>query len=313
MIVPKRLGEKSRIKVVLPASSLRVGAGMTRAFAKGYDLLQKHFVLENSKFWKNDHQTFAASDEERAAELNEAFRSPKYDAIIAGRGGYGCIRMLSQLDFNVIFERPKALIGFSDITIPQLAVYAKTGLASLSGPTVTSLNEDNIRCLLRLLTADSAGLDLIPTANKKRIQVLQPGQAEGILLGGNLSSLMQLIGTGMLPRLDNAIFVFEDISRTVDFIDGSLHHLRLAGLLYKVTGVVIGDISFFSKSLYPSQAKWRKLLTERMFSIFRREIPVIMGVDYGHIDKSITIPIGVRAKLDTEKLSLTLMESATHA
>lgn len=313
MIVPKRLGEKSRIKVVLPASSLRVGAGMSRAFAKGYDLLHKHFVLENSEFWKNDHQTFAASDEERAAELNEAFRSPKYDAIIAGRGGYGCIRVLSLLDFKVIADHPKALIGFSDITIPQLAAYAKTGLASLSGPTVAYLNDENIQCLLRLLTTDSTGLDLIPEANKRRIQVMQPGQAEGVLLGGNLSSLMQLIGTGMLPRLDNAIFFFEDISRTVDFIDGSLHHLRLAGLLYKVTGVVIGDISFFSKSLYPSQAKWRKLLTQRMSSIFRREIPVIMGVDYGHIGKSTTLPIGVRAKLDTEGRSLTLMESVTHA
>ncbi|TFH65480.1 MAG: LD-carboxypeptidase, partial [Candidatus Zixiibacteriota bacterium] len=212
MIVPKRLGEKSRIKVVLPASSLRVGAGITRSFAKGYDLLRKHFVLENSEFWKNDHQTFAASDEERAVELNEAFRSPKYDAIIAGRGGYGCIRVLSLLDFNVIAERPKALIGFSDITIPQMAAYAKTGLASLSRPTVASLNDENIQCLLRLLTTDSTGFDLIPEANKKRIQVMQPGQAEGVLLGGNLSSLMQLIGTGMLPRLDKAIFFFEDIS-----------------------------------------------------------------------------------------------------
>lgn len=312
MIVPKRLGEKSRIKVILPASSLRVGAGMTKDFANGYDLLQKHFVVENSEFWKNDYQTFAASDEERAAELTEAFRSPKYDAIIAGRGGYGCIRILSQVDFNVIFERPKALIGFSDITIPQLAAYAKTGLASFSGPTVTFLNENNMRYLLTLLTAESAGLDLIPVTNKKRIQVLQPGQAEGVLLGGNLSSLMQLIGTGMLPRLDNAIFVFEDISRTVDFIDGSLQHLKLAGLLYKITGVVIGDISFFSKSLYSSQAKWRKVLTQRMSTIFRKEIPVMMGVDYGHVDNSITIPLGVRASLDTEARSLILAESATH-
>ena len=312
MIVPKRLSEKSRIKVILPASSLRLGTGVTRDFAKGYDLLQKHFVLENSEFWKNDYQTFAATDEQRAAELNEAFRSPKYDAIIAGRGGYGCIRILSLLDFNVIFERPKALIGFSDITIPQLAAYAKTGLASFSGPTVTSLNNDSIQCLLRLLIADSAGLDLIPAANKKRIQVLQPGQAEGILLGGNLTSMMQLIGTGMLPRLDNAIFYFEDVSRTVDFIDGSLHHLKLVGLLYKVTGVVIGDISFANGSLFPSQAKWRKLLTQRLSTIFRKEIPVMMGVDYGHVDNSITIPLGVRAALDTETRSLILTESATH-
>jgi muramoyltetrapeptide carboxypeptidase len=313
VIVPKQLDEKSRVKVILPSSSLRATFGFGRAYSRGYSLLQKHFSVENSQYWQTDYQRFAASDEERAAELNEAFRSGKWHAVIAGRGGYGCLRMLPAVDFETIKQRPKLLLGFSDITILQLALYCKIGLVSLSSPVVASLNNDNIQGLLPLLLGDSAGFDLIPPANKKRIEVLQPGKAEGVLLGGNLCSMVQLIGAGYMPRLDNAIFFVEDVNETVDSIDSFLHHLKLAGLLYRITGVVIGDLSFRRKHIFTNQSKWRNLLRQRIASIFRKEIPVIMGVDYGHIGKSITIPIGVRAELDTESLSLTLMESVTHA
>jgi muramoyltetrapeptide carboxypeptidase len=313
VIVPKRLGEKSCIKVVMPSSSLRTTFGFRRAYARGYGLLEKHFSVENSEFWQTDYQRFAATDEERAAEFNEAFRSGKWHGVIAGRGGYGCLRMLPAVDFETIKQRPKLLLGFSDITILQLALYCKTGLVSLSSPVVASLNSDNIQRLLPLLLGDSAGFDLIPSASKKRIEVLQPGKAEGILLGGNLFSMVQLIGAGYMPRLDNAIFFVEDVNETVDSVDSFLHHLKLAGLLYKITGVVIGDLSLRRKHIFTHQSKWRNLLRQRIASIFRKEIPVIAGVDYGHVGNSITIPIGVRAELDTESRSLTLLESVTHA
>jgi muramoyltetrapeptide carboxypeptidase len=313
VIVPKQLDEKSRIKVVLPSSSLRGTLGLGRSYARGYSLLQKYFTVENSQHWQTDYQRFAASDEERAAEFNEAFRSGKWHAVIAGRGGYGCLRMLPAVDFEIVKQRPKLLLGFSDITILQLALYCKIGLVSLSGPVVATLNNDNIQRLLPLLNGDSAGFDLIPPANKKRIEVLQSGNAEGVLLGGNLCSMVQLIGAGYMPRLDNAIFFVEDVNETVDSLDGFFHHLKLAGLLYKVTGVVIGNLSLRRKYVFTSRSKLRTLLRQRIASVFRKEIPVIAGVDYGHIDNSITMPIGVRAELDTESRSLTLVESVTHA
>jgi muramoyltetrapeptide carboxypeptidase len=313
VIVPKQLDDKSRLKVILPASSLRGTFGLGRSYARGYDLLQKYFTVENSQHWQTDHQRFAASDEKRAAEFNEAFRSGKWHAVIAGRGGYGSLRILPAIDFELVKQRPKLLLGFSDITILQLALYCKIGLVSLSSPVVASLSENNIERLLPLLRGDSTGFDLIPLANKKRVEVLQPGKAEGVLLGGNLSSMVQLIGAGYMPRLDNAIFFVEDVNETVDSIDGFLHHLKLAGLLYKITGVVIGDLSLRRKHIFTNQSKWRKLLRQRISSVFRKEIPVIAGVEYGHIGNSITIPIGVRAELDTESRSLTLLESVTHA
>jgi muramoyltetrapeptide carboxypeptidase len=313
VIVPRQLNEESRVKVILPSSSLRATFGFGRAYARGYSLLQKHFSVENSQYWRTDYQRFAATDEERAAEFNEAFRSGKWHAVIAGRGGYGCLRMLAAVDFETIKQRPKLLLGFSDITILQLAMYCKIGLVSLSSPVVASLNNYNIQRLLPLLLGDSAGFDLISPANKRRIEVLQPGKAEGVLLGGNLYSMVQLIGAGYMPRLDNAIFFVEDVNETVDSIDSFLHHLKLAGLLYRITGVIIGDLSLSRKHLFTNQSKWRNLLRQRIASIFRKEIPVISGVDYGHISNSITIPIGVRAELDTESRSLTLLESVTHA
>jgi muramoyltetrapeptide carboxypeptidase len=313
VIVPKQLTEESCIKVILPSSSLRSTFGFSRAYARGYSLLEKHFSMENSQYWRTDYQRFAAPDENRAAEFNEAFRSDKCHAVIAGRGGYGCLRMLPAVDFETIKHHPKLLLGFSDITILQLAIYCKTGIVSLSSPVVASLNDDNIQRLLPLLLGNSVGFDLIPATNKKRIEVLQPGKAEGILLGGNLYSMVQLIGAGFMPRLDNAIFFVEDVNETVDSIDSFLHHLKLAGLLYKITGVVIGDLSLRRKHIFANQSKWRNLLQQRIASIFRKEIPVIMGVDYGHVGNSITIPIGVRAELDTESRSLTLLESVTHA
>jgi muramoyltetrapeptide carboxypeptidase len=313
VIVPRQLDEKSRVKIILPSSSLRATFGLGRAYARGYSLLEKHLTVENSKHWRNDYQRFAATDEERAAEFDEAFRSGKWHAVIAGHGGYGCLRILPAVDFETIRQRPKLLLGFSDTTILQLAIYCRTGMVSLSSPVVASLNNDNIQRLLPLLLGDSAGFDLIPPANKKRVEVLQSGKAEGVLLGGNLYSMVQLIGAGYMPRFDNAIFFVEDVNETVDSIDSFLHHLKLAGLLYRITGVVIGDLSLRRNHLFTNQSKWRNLLRQRIASIFRKEIPVISGVDYGHISKSITMPIGVRAELDTESRSLTLLESVTHA
>jgi len=313
VIVPRQLDDKSRIKVVLPSSSLQATLGFRRAYLRGYRLLQQHFEVEGSSYWQSEHLCMAASDEERAAELNEGFRSGKWNALIAGRGGYGCLRMLPAVDFEMIKLRPKFLIGFSDLTILQLALYCKIGLVSLSGPMVTTLNADTIQRLLPLLLGDSAGIDLIPPANKKHIEVVQPGKVEGVLLGGNLCSMIHLIGTGYMPRLDNTILFVEDVNETVDAIDRYLHHLKLAGLLYKVAGVVIGDLSLRSSHVFASRSKRQQLLRQRLAPIFRKEIPIIAGVEYGHLNRSITIPLGVRATLDTDSLSLTLSESVTHA
>jgi muramoyltetrapeptide carboxypeptidase len=312
MTTARRLVTDSCIKVILPASPVR-GAGMRRQVNAGMKILASHFSVESSDLIDRAAENGMIPDEDRAAELNQAILSRDIDAVIAGRGGYGSLRLLPLIDFEACSKHPKLIIGYSDITILQLALFQKTGIPSLSGPMLLNLSRRSMDYLLPLLSNDSTGIDLIPAAAKKNITVMQSGKAEGVLLGGNLFSLVQMIGTGFLPRLDNAIFFFEDIDETVDHIDSFLSHLKSVGQLYKVSGVVIGDISLRHQKPLASKKSKTETLRRRITGMFRKDIPVIMGVNYGHLDDAITIPIGVRAELDSANMSLTLTENITHA
>lgn len=311
MLLAKRLKRESCLKIVFPASSLKSGKGMTRWYNHGVSLLEKHFQLEGSRLVDKDFTGFAGKDEARAQEINEAFRDGAIHGLIAGRGGYGCLRLLNLLDFELIKKHPKVVIGFSDLTILQTAIYAKTGLVSFSGPMLATMDAGGRDALLPLLCGDTTGRELIPGSNKDELEVINPGTAEGVLLGGNLFSLVQLFATGFMPRFENAILFFEDVNETVDHLDSFLNHLKLAGQLYGVLGVVIGDTDWRESSPLTSSKRHDALFRERIKSIFRREIPVITGVRYGHCDKSITIPVGARARLDTESRSLTLLQEVT--
>lgn len=313
MLLAKRLNRESNLKVVFPASSLKSGKGMTRYYNHGVSLLERHFQLEGSRLIDSDVSGLAGSDEARAQEINDAFRNPKVHGLIAGRGGYGSLRLLNLIDFDLIKQFPKPLIGFSDLTILQTAIYAKTGLVSFSGPMLATMDAAGRDSLLPLLCSDTSDRELIPANNREEVQTVNPGSAEGILMGGNLFSLVQLFATGFMPRFENVILFFEDVNETVDHLDSFLSHLKLAGQLYGVLGVVIGDTDWRETSPLTSSKKHDALFRERIKTIFRREIPVMTGVRYGHCDKSITIPIGAKARLDTESRSLTLLQEVTIA
>ncbi len=311
MLLAKRLTRESNLKIVFPASSLTSGKGMTRYYNHGVSLLEKQFQLEGSRLVDKDFNGFAGKDEARAQEINESFRDAKIHGLIAGRGGYGCLRLLNLIDFEMVKQHPKVVIGFSDLTILQTAMYVKTGLVSFSGPMLATMDAAGRDALVPLLCADTTGRELIPKGTKEDLEIINPGTAEGVLLGGNLFSLVQLFATGFMPRFENAILFFEDVNETVDHLDSFLNHLKLAGQLYGVLGVVIGDTHWRETSPLTSSKKHDALFRERIKSIFRREIPVITGVRYGHCDKSITIPIGARVRLDTESRSLKLLQEIT--
>lgn len=311
MLLSKRLDSQSCLKIIFPASSLKSGKGMTRNYNQGVKLLEKTFQLEGSRLIDSDFNGFSGSDEARAQEINDAIRSPKIHGLIAGRGGYGTLRLLNLIDYEAVKLHPKPIIGFSDLTILQTALFVKTSLITFSGPMLASMDVSGRDALLPLLNTDTTGRELIPADNQESVQVINPGNAEGVLLGGNLFSLVQLFATGFLPRFENSILFFEDVDETVDHLDSFLNHLKLAGQLYGVQGVVIGDTHWRETSPLTSSRKNDALFRERIKTIFRRELPVISGVRYGHCGKSITIPLGAKARLDAESRSLTLQQEVT--
>jgi len=250
--------------------------------------------------WKPGRERgyLAASDVERAADLNRALHDPEVEAIFCVRGGYGCLRLLDRIDLPAD-RSPPLLIGYSDITALHLSFYTRRGWPGLSGPVVTEWPQ---------MTPDSDGhaaalhLDAwlngdTPTLSRFEGTSLAPGtpgDAAGPLLGGNLSVLSRLLGTRHCPDFHGAILFLEDVQEKPYQIDRKLAHLQLAGILDAVSGVVLGEFS--TPDLDPDKPT---LEVDDVFADYfdDRPYPVATGLKYGHLLPRVTVPIGVPARL----------------
>ena len=243
----------------------------------------------------------AGSDTERAELLMEMFCDESIRAICCARGGFGCLRLLPLLDFGVIAARPKILLGFSDITALLVAVYERCHMVTFHGPVVTTLRRGTEKTCAAFVEAVAS---TVPLALKPSTPVvLNPGQASGPLVGGNLTTLCHLLGTPYEPRFDGHLLFLEDRGEAPYRIDRILSQLTLGGHLDGVAGVILGSFQDCGGSL------------EEVYDIVkeafhRTQVPILAGFDLGHGADNLTIPIGVKAALDTEKASLQFDEPA---
>ncbi len=246
-------------------------------------------------------------DEVRARLFNRAFADPQVDAVICARGGYGALRMLDKIDFDLIRENPKIFVGFSDITAIHLALFKKTGLCSFHGPMAadfgTAYNRQN---LIKVLSSNTA-FGKVPFPKSRRPKFMRPGKASGALLGGNLSLIVKLFGTPYQPAFEGAILFLEDVSEYPHRIDGYLAQLRLAGVFDRIAGLILAD---FKDCERPRRARFTMPL-KRIFQDFfgRVPFPVALNFPFGHSKNKFTLPLGVRATLDSKKESLVLEEA----
>jgi len=254
-------------------------------------------------------------DEDRAADLMAQFADPKVAGIIAIRGGWGCARLLPYLDFEVIRKNPKAVVGYSDITALLLSVYAKTGLATLHGPIgLDPWNSFTVNYFRRLVMDGEAtilenpiekGDYLIPREN--RVQTITPGQATGILMGGNLSIISTLLGTEFVPPWTEAILFVEDINEEIYRIDRLLTHLELAGVCKQIKGFIFGRCTDCNPGEGYGSLTLEQVLEDHIKPL---GIPAWYGSMIGHIPLKFTVPIGIKAKIDAAKGTIELLEPA---
>jgi muramoyltetrapeptide carboxypeptidase len=237
----------------------------------------------------------AGTDEQRAAELNAAFRNSDYDAFLFARGGYGAMRILEMLDFEALRANPRPVIGFSDITALHQAMALRIGLASFHGPMVNLDFHDRLspeieRWFWSLLEGEGA-----QTLRFDASQVIAEGEAEGILFGGCLSLTDALAGTPWDYWVEDGIWFWEDVEEPVYRIDRMLTHLRLSGRMQKIRGVVIGKLKGCG-----GDAEMQALLHEFFGS---RGIPVVRGLPFGHHGDNLLMPVGAPVRLSTRDLS----------
>ena len=296
MRFPPPLGEGSRVGLVAPAGPLRDPSDLDRSIANtralGWEPVIGDYVLERDGY-------LAGSDEQRAADLNRFARDDSIDAIWCIRGGYGVMRILERLDYDAWRARPKALIGYSDITALHAAVGQRAGLVTYHGPTARGdvQHEITLHSFRGLLTTLPGAGSCHWLMGSSDAVPLVTGQASGRLVGGNLALVAALVGTPYAWNLDGGILVLEDVGESVYRLDRMLQQLWLSGALQRVSGLVFGQFTEVPDDASNAQRPLERLLRE---TAERCGVPALMNFPVGHTDVQYTIPLGAAAQLDVD-------------
>lgn len=299
-IKPKMLKRGDTIGMISPASNLSEEKKYAQVISQIKNL---GFKVKVGSHIKDHYGYLAGKDEDRAADLNAMFADPDVDAVLPFRGGWGSNRILSLIDYKIIKENPKPLIGFSDITSLLLAIYAKTGLITFHGPVGKSEWTTFTRAHFEKVLMQNKSLSI--SDNNDTINTITEGEASGVLLGGNLSVLTSMLGSKYLPDWQGSILFLEDIGEDIYRVDRMITQLKLNGILDKIYGFIFGKCTSCEVS------SGFHFTLEQMLKdhIKRLEIPAFIGANIGHIDDMLTLPIGIRAKMNAVNGSISLAES----
>ena len=304
-IYPPPLKKGDTIGLVAPAGPLINKDN----FSAGLQILQnKGFKVKFNRKLLNAKGYLAGSDQERADEFNRLWSDPEVKGLVAARGGYGCLRMIDLIDMKQIRKHPKILIGFSDLTVLLNSIHKKTGLVTFHGPVITtlaSIDKKSHTNFFNVLTGKSPGV-----IKPSRVKVINGSKANGILLGGNLTTLAHMVGTPYeVPWTDIILFI-EDIGESPYRLDRLLTHLSMAKRLQKIKGLILGT---FTDEAKKESSILRKTVHERITEIFKGiDIPIWANFPTGHGRRNLTLPIGVEVKMDSSAGTVTVNETSFH-
>ncbi len=307
-LYPPKLRRGATIGIVSPASPQRDVARLHRGI-RYLEGLGYHVKMGEAAL--NVHGGYlAGTDANRARDIQEMFEDPGVDAIFCARGGYGSARILPLLNYERIRKNPKILVGFSDITALQLALWKNCKLVTFSGamPSVDMADEFDSSSEEQFWRVLTSAKRLGALHQPWKMGVIQHGGASGRILGGNLSVLCSLLGTGYMPSMRGAILALEDVGEHTYRIDRMLTQLAYACKGARPAGVAYG---FWSQRAPRRGGTPRRevveVLAERL-DITRG--PIMSELMYGHEKTKLTLPFGAMASLDSTRRTLTLTESA---
>lgn len=293
-ILPPRLNAGDTIGVFHPAGPIEDLA----AFESGLHILRKiGLQVRHHRPDDSGPDYLAACDKERVRELHTLWADDEVKALITARGGYGCLRIITNLDQDFVRSHPKLLIGFSDLTVLLNGIFTKTGLITLHGPGVTSLPRiENVS--LDHFREQLAGKFRSYT-NISGLEILRPTMGQGHMIGGNLTTLAHLIGTPWQPQFAGNILFLEDTAEPGYKLDRMLTHLSCCGLLDNLSGLILGvfdpghDDSL--EMIRLSEQIWSRVLELTRSTSY----PIWGGFPAGHQRDNYPLPIGMEAVMDS--------------
>lgn len=293
LIKPKNLEVGDTIGILATAGAVEAKENVLRAKSffenKGYKVVLSENIFDEFRY-------LAGTDELKIAEMHKFFSNPDIDAIICMRGGYGAVRLINKIDYDLIKNNPKIFCGYSDISALSAMILKKSNLMTYWGPLAQSdfgvekPNEFTLNSFFEAVTKDE--LEYCPAKDK----LYHQGEAEGILWGGNLGTIVSLCGQDFLPEED-FIFFAEDLNEVAYKIDKMMTQLmNIDQFVQYCKGIVLGDF------LDMDNEQW---LDELFIEIGNKlNIPVIGGFKITHDVEKITLPYGAKAQLKENKLHL---------
>lgn len=288
LIKPKKLEKGDTISIIAPSGGVESDENLLRATAYlkslGYNVKWGKNVLKTNKY-------LAGTDNERLEDLHNAFKDKGINAIIALRGGYGAIRLINKIDYNLIKQNPKIFAGYSDITGLSAMLLKHSGLITYSAPMI---NGD-----FGIKSKDKFTIDnffkTVATTEKQEIKaqtILKEGKASGITFGGNLATLVSLCGLDFIPN-QKFIFFAEDLNEPVYKLDKMFTQLlNIEEFRKNISGIVFGEF------LDIDNDDWLNSLQKEI--VQELKVPAISGLKITHAREKLTIPIGIESAISND-------------
>ncbi len=300
-IVPGALPKDATLGLVAPASAVSRSAfesALENISALGFQVKYSDNLRVRRGF-------LSGTDQQRVKDLHDMYLDSDVHGIMCVRGGYGSGRLLPQLDYELIRSNAKPLIGYSDITALHQAIYHKSGVVGYHGPVGASEYND--------FTLDYFQ-DVVMKGKTTKIRseeakVIFEGTSEGLLAGGNLSLLASLVGTPYAMDYAGHILFIEEVGESPYRIDRMLTQLKQSGALNGVAGIALGY--FTNCDQEPGDPGYE--ISIGLEEVFREQfadlnVPVVMGLPFGHESHNVTLPIGINAELSSKKKGIKLLE-----
>ena len=307
MIKPKSIKENSTIGVVSP--SYWLDENVLKNTAKFFTELG--YNIEISKSNSLQWGPFAGTPQERADDLHRMFVNPKIDAVMCARGGYGANRVLPLLDYDLIRKNPKIFIGYSDITAYLTSITQQTNLVTFHGPMLTTYKKRwinyNYNLMNRVLTGEN-NINIEPPESLKT-KILKDGTASGPLWGGNMSLLINRLGTLDALNTNGVILFLEDIDEYLYSFERMLVQMRTSGMFDQINGLIIGEL----EDIRDQEVRFGRNTDEIILDICGDlDIPIVSNFPCGHGKYQATLPISITTEIDTTKKDspITIIDSA---
>ena len=306
MIKPKRLYPRSTIGVISP--SYWIDKHILEQASKIFT--DRNYKLVFGKSIHSKNGPFAGNAKIRAEDIHTMFLDPSIDAIVCARGGYGANKVIPLLDYELIKNNPKIFMGYSDITAYLLSITQRTKLITFHGPMLTTykngFEEYSYNQMINILSGKKK-IDLL-SSNKMKPHILKKGTAAGSLWGGNLTLVINRLGTNDQINTKHSILFLEDINEYYYSFERMLIHLQKAGVFDNITGLIVGELI----NMKDEDVPFGKSTDDIVMDICgKKDFPIVTNFPCGHGTHQTTLPISLPVELQAgSSISIKLLESA---